>query len=234
MCRRRQNIFAINGFRQRACRPSCGLILKPWGERERSDQQIIGELQGKFSRHCRRQDLLPRRRRPFRSCAAKCRSSSSSTIRATIRELAEVLDKIDAGGEEERPVHLHQHRSALRDAAGGTDHRQGQAPTSSALPCSDVGATLATLLGGNNVNRFTIAGPQLSGDPAGAARFTANRRTGCWNTRCARRSATWCRCRSSSQLEPVGAAQQPRHLPAAQFGDALQACRSPAARSARR
>ncbi len=73
-----------------------GLILKPWGERERSDRSIIGELQGKFIGHCRRQDLCHRAFRHSRSAPAKCRSSSSSSIPATIRSVAEVLDKIDA------------------------------------------------------------------------------------------------------------------------------------------
>ena len=39
-----------------------------------------------------------------------------------------------------------------------------------------VGGTLATLLGGNYVNRFNLEGPLLPGDPAGAARARGCRR----------------------------------------------------------
>ena len=43
----KQNLFAINGF-PNAHSAFMGLILKPWGERERSDLSVMGELQPKF------------------------------------------------------------------------------------------------------------------------------------------------------------------------------------------
>ena len=43
----KQNLFAINGF-PTTHSAFMGLILKPWGERSRSDMAVMGELQPKF------------------------------------------------------------------------------------------------------------------------------------------------------------------------------------------
>ena len=43
----KQNLFAINGF-PNTHSAFMGLILKPWGERKRSDLSVMGELQPKF------------------------------------------------------------------------------------------------------------------------------------------------------------------------------------------
>ena len=146
----RQNLFAINGF-PTSHGAFVGLILKPWGERERSDLSIIGELQGKFMGVS---GVKPsqQRRRPFRSAPAKCRSSSSSHIRATIRSWPDARHD-RCGSEEERTVHLHQYRSAFSTPQAELIIDKDRA-NKLGVTMQDVGATLATLLGGNNVNRF--------------------------------------------------------------------------------
>ena len=61
---------------------------------------------------------------------------------------------------------------------------------------SDVGATLATLLGGNNVNRFNIQGRTyqvIAQVPRGVPRLG---RATAGLSACARHRATWCRLSS--------------------------------------
>ena len=82
----------------------------------------------------------------------------------------------------------------------------------------DVGTTLATLLGGNYVNRFTIDGRSYQVIPQVPRMY---RDSAQWLTRYQVRADQW-RHGAAVVLhhrQPVGSAKQPRHVPAAQFRD---------------
>ena len=170
--------------RSRTCSPSTafraphsaftGLIMKPGASA--SGRDLSGawhELQPKFT-SCRRASASsPSRLPPLPGGAGELAGASScSPIHGDYTRLAEVLDQLDAEAHEERPVHLHRRRPEVRHAAGRADRSTATRPTSSASPCSDIGATLATLLGGNYVNRFDLEGrsyqviPQVPRDRA--------------------------------------------------------------------
>ena len=176
-----------------------GLILKPWGERDRSDLSIMGELQPKFSRRCRRQRLCHRAFRHSGRCRRDAGRVRASPIPVTIRGLAEVLDKIDAEAkksglfiftnadlrfqtpqvelivDKDRANKLGVTMQRCRRHAGHPAWRQQRQPLHG-------------------------AGAQLSGDPAGAADRARERRPDPEATGCAHPMAPWCRCRPSSTI----------------------------------
>ena len=209
----RQNIFTINGSGNTHS-AFVGLILKPWGERERSDKQIIAELQPKFSG----------------ISGIKTFATAPSAIPIGAGEMPvefvlKVSRRLSAHrrgdgqarrrGEEERPLHLHQHGLALRDAADRTGHRQGsrqQARRDDAGCRHDAGDAARRQLR----QSFHDRRAQLPGDPASAAdvsRFSrvADTLSGSRDQRGHGAAVGF------YQHQPVGSAKQPRHFPAAQF-----------------
>jgi len=151
----RQNLFAINGF------PTphgafMGLILKPWGERERSDLSVMGELQGKFmgvagvNAFATAPSAIP-------VGAGEMPVEFVITYPGDYTQLATTLDAIDA---EAKKSGLFIFTNA--DLRFSTPQAELIVDKDRAnklgVTMQDVGATLATLLGGNNVNRFAVEG----------------------------------------------------------------------------
>jgi len=151
----RQNLFAINGF------PTphgafMGLILKPWGERERSDLSVMGELQGKFmgvagvNAFATAPSAIP-------VGAGEMPVEFVITYPGDYTQLASTLDAIDA---EAKKSGLFIFTNA--DLRFSTPQAELIVDKDRAnklgVTMQDVGATLATLLGGNNVNRFAVEG----------------------------------------------------------------------------
>ena len=151
----KQNLFAINGF------PSThsafmGLILKPWGERKRSDMSVMGELQPKF-KGVSGVNIFATAPSAIPVGAGEMPVEFVVTYPGDYARLAEVLDKLNA---EAMKSGLFIFTNAdLRFTTPQVEmivdkdraNRLG-------VTMQDVGATLATLLGGNNVNRFTVQG----------------------------------------------------------------------------
>lgn len=151
----RQNIFTINGLGNTHS-AFVGLILKPWGERERSDKQIIAELQPKFSgisgikTFATAPSAIP-------IGAGEMPVEFVIKYPGDYRRISEVMDKLDAEAK----------KSGLFIFTN-TDLRfetpqielviDKDRANKLGVTMQDVGTTLATLLGGNYVNRFTIDG----------------------------------------------------------------------------
>jgi hydrophobe/amphiphile efflux-1 (HAE1) family protein len=151
----RQNIFTINGLGN-AHTAFVGLILKPWGERDRSDKQIIGELQPKFSGISGMKTFAT-------APSAIPIGAGEMPVEFVIKypgdyqRISEVLDTLDAEAK----------KSGLFIFTN-TDLRfetpqielviDKDRANKLGVTMQDVGTTLATLLGGNYVNRFTIDG----------------------------------------------------------------------------
>jgi len=151
----RQNVFTINGMGSTHM-AFVGLILKPWEERARSDQQVIAELQRKIA-------AVPGVK-TFATAppaipigAGEMPVEFVLTYPGDYRQVADVLNKLDA--EAKRSGLFIFTNTDLRFETPQIEliidkdkaNRLG-------VRMSDVGTTLATLLGGNYVNRFTIQG----------------------------------------------------------------------------
>ncbi|MCA3573726.1 MAG: efflux RND transporter permease subunit, partial [Aestuariivirga sp.] len=151
----KQNLFAINGF------PSThsafmGLILKPWGERDRSDLSVLAELGPKFEA-VSGVDIFATAPSAIPVGAGDLPVEFVLTYPGDYTRLAEVLDQLKA---EAMKSGLFIFTNAdLRFQTPQVElivdkdraNRLG-------VTMQDVGATLATLLGGNNVNRFSVDG----------------------------------------------------------------------------
>jgi hydrophobe/amphiphile efflux-1 (HAE1) family protein len=151
----RQNLFAINGF-PTSHGAFMGLILKPWGERERSDLSVLGELQGKFmgvagvNAFATAPSAIP-------VGAGEMPVEFVITYPGDYTQLASTLDAIDA---EAKKSGLFIFTNA--DLRFSTPQAELVIDKDRAnklgVTMQDIGATLATLLGGNNVNRFAVQG----------------------------------------------------------------------------
>ncbi len=151
----KQNLFAINGF-PNAHSAFMGLILKPWGERGRSDLSVMGELQQKFA-SVAGVNIFATAPSAIPVGAGEMPVEFVVTYPGDYTRLAEVLDQLDA---EAKKSGLFIFTNAdLRFTTPQVEmivdkDRANQL----GVTMRDVGATLATLLGGNNVNRFTVQG----------------------------------------------------------------------------
>jgi hydrophobe/amphiphile efflux-1 (HAE1) family protein len=151
----RQNLFAINGF-PTSHGAFMGLILKPWGERERSDLSVLGELQGKFmgvagvNAFATAPSAIP-------VGAGEMPVEFVITYPGDYTQLASTLDAIDA---EAKKSGLFIFTNA--DLRFSTPQAELIVDKDRAnklgVTMQEVGATLSTLLGGNNVNRFAVEG----------------------------------------------------------------------------
>jgi multidrug efflux pump subunit AcrB len=151
----KQNLFAINGF------PSShsafmGLILKPWGERERSDLSVMGELQGKF-KAVSGVNIFATAPSAIPVGAGDLPVEFVLTYPGDYTRLAEVLEQLSA---EAMKSGLFIFTNAdLRFQTPQVELIVDKDRANKlGVTMQDIGATLATLLGGNNVNRFTVQG----------------------------------------------------------------------------
>ena len=151
----KQNLFAINGF-PNAHSAFMGLILKPWGERGRSDLSVMGELQPKFA-SVAGVNIFATAPSAIPVGAGEMPVEFVVTYPGDYTRLAEVLDQL--GAEAKKSGLFIFTNADLRFTTPQVElivdkDRANQL----GVTMRDVGATLATLLGGNNVNRFTVQG----------------------------------------------------------------------------
>ena len=151
----RQNLFAIDGF-PNSHSAFMGLILKPWEDRSRSDLTVMGELQPKF-KAVSGVNIFATAPSAIPVGAGELPIEFVLTYPGDYTRLADVLDKLDA---EAKKSGLFIFTNAdLRFQTPQVElivdkdraNRLG-------VTMQEIGATLATLLGGNNVNRFTVDG----------------------------------------------------------------------------
>jgi hydrophobe/amphiphile efflux-1 (HAE1) family protein len=151
----KQNLFAINGF-PNVHQAFMGLILKPWEDRTRSDLSVMGELQPKF-KAVSGVNIFATAPSAIPVGAGDLPIEFVLTYPGDYTRLADVLDQIKAEADKsglfiftDADLRFQTPQAELvvdKDRA----NRLG-------VTMQDVGATLATLLGGNNVNRFTVDG----------------------------------------------------------------------------
>ena len=151
----RQNLFAIDGF-PNTHQAFMGLILKPWDQRKRSDLSVMGELQPKF-KAVSGVNIFATAPSAIPVGAGDLPIEFVLTYPGDYTRLADTLDKLKAEADKSglfiftnADLRFQTPQVELvvdKDRA----NRLG-------VTMRDVGATLATLLGGNNVNRFTVDG----------------------------------------------------------------------------
>jgi multidrug efflux pump len=151
----RQNVFQINGF-PNSHSAFVGLILKPWAERERSDLSVMGELQPKLS-GVSGVSVFATAPSAIPVGAGEMPVEFVLTYPGDYTRLAEVLQKLEV---EAMKSGLFIFTNA--DLRFNTPQVELIVDKDKAnrlgVTMRDVGATLATLLGGNNVNRFIVQG----------------------------------------------------------------------------
>lgn len=151
----RQNLFAINGF-PNSHSAFMGFILKPWGDRNRSDLSVMGELQPKF-KAVSGVNVFATAPSAIPVGAGELPIEFVLTYPGDYTRLAEVLGRLKAEAA----------KSGLfiftnTDLRFSTPQAELIVDKDRAnklgVTMQDIGATLATLLGGNNVNRFSVQG----------------------------------------------------------------------------
>lgn len=151
----KQNLFAINGF-PNSHSAFLGLILKPWGERTRSDLSVMGELQPKF-KAVSGVNIFATAPSAIPVGAGEMPVEFVLTYPGDYTRLAETLDKLKA--EATKSGLFIFTNSDLRFSTPQVELIVDKDRANKlGVTMRDIGATLATLLGGNNVNRFSVQG----------------------------------------------------------------------------
>ncbi len=151
----KQNLFAINGF-PNTHTAFMGLILKPWEQRERSDLSVMAELQQKFA-NVAGVNIFATAPSAIPVGAGEMPVEFVVTYPGDYTRLAEVLDTLN--GEAMKSGLFLFTNADLRFTTPQVELIIDKDRANKlGVTMRDVGATLATLLGGNNVNRFTVQG----------------------------------------------------------------------------
>ena len=151
----KQNLFAINGF-QSTHSAFMGLILKPWEQRTRSDLSVMGELQPEF-KNVPGVNIFATAPAAIPVGAGDLPVEFVMTYPGDYTRLASTLDQME---KEANKSGLFIFTNAdLRFSTPQVELIVDKDRANKlGVTMQDVGATLATLLGGNNVNRFSIQG----------------------------------------------------------------------------
>ena len=216
----KEHVFIINGFGNDVHQAFAGILFKPWEERKRTQKQILQSLQPKVARHRRRRrrsrSRCPRCR--ARPAARRCSSSSRTTA-----------DYPSSSRRCWPTMQAEAHKSGLfiftdTDLKFETPQVELKIDHDKAnrlgITMQDIGGSLATLLGGNYVNRFNLYGRSYQVIPQVPRDF---RLTADWLKRYQVRTTDGALVPLSSvaTVDAVGAAQRADQLPAAQLGDAV-------------
>ncbi|MGE3831076.1 MAG: efflux RND transporter permease subunit [Parvibaculaceae bacterium] len=151
----RQNVFSISGLGS-VHQGFTGLILKPWKERHRSDQQIIGQMQGALGGIPGVKTFVTAPA-PIPIGAGEMPVEFVLTYPGDYQRVGEVLDKLDAEAKKSG-LFIFTNTDLRFETPQAELVINKDKANQLGISMADVGATLATLLGGNYVNRFTIQG----------------------------------------------------------------------------
>ena len=213
----KEHVFTINGMGD-VHQGFAGILLKPWGERTRTQKEVLTELEPRISSIATAQAIA------F-SPPALPGSVGGPPIQFVItttrdaRELADVLADVEKSARESGMFIFSD--SDLRFETPQIEfHIDHDKANRLGISMADIGSSLATLLGGNYVNLFDLYGRSYRVIPQVPRDFRLNES---WLTRYQIRTA-------SGTLVPLvecrddhadGAAERSHQLPAAQFGDAV-------------
>ena len=151
----KEHLFTINGMGD-VHQAFAGILFKPWKERERSQKQILQSLQGPVSQIANAQVFTF----PLPSLPGSIGGPPVQfvlTTTADYTQLAQVLDKIQTDAQKsgmfifiDSDLKFETPQIELK-----IDHDKANRL---GITMQDIGGSLATLLGGNYVNRFNLYG----------------------------------------------------------------------------
>jgi multidrug efflux pump len=151
----KEHVFTINGL-QDVHQAFAGILFKPWAERKRSQKQILQSLQGPVSQIANAQVFTF----PLPSLPGSIGGPPVQfvlTTTADYTQLAQVLEKIQTDARKsgmfifiDGDLKFETPQIELR-----IDHDKANRL---GITMQDIGGSLATLLGGNYVNRFNLYG----------------------------------------------------------------------------
>jgi multidrug efflux pump len=166
-----EHVFAINGFPD-VHQAFAGMLLKPWGERERNHQAILQELQPKIAA------IAPAQALTF-SPPALPGSVGGPPVQFVIttthdfRELADVLAEVEKSARESGMFIFSD--SDLRFETPQIEfHIDHDKANRLGITMAEIGNSLATLLGGNYVNLFDLYGRSYQVIPQVPREFRLN------------------------------------------------------------
>ena len=149
------NVFVLNGSAG-VHQAFAGMLLKPWGERERSQKEVLSELQPKLT-------TVPGASVLAFSPPALPGSSGGPPVQFVITttadydQLARVLDDLKQAAQESG-LFIFLDGDLQFDTPQIRVEIDSDKANSLGVSMRDVGGSLATLLGGNYVNRFNLYG----------------------------------------------------------------------------
>ncbi|MCP1336363.1 MexW/MexI family multidrug efflux RND transporter permease subunit [Futiania mangrovi] len=149
------NVFVLNGSAG-VHQAFAGMLLKPWGERERSQKEVLSELQPKLA-------TVPGASVLAFSPPALPGSSGGPPVQFVITttagydQLARVLDDLKQAAQESG-LFIFFDGDLQFDTPQIRVEIDSDKANSLGVSMRDVGGSLATLLGGNYVNRFNLYG----------------------------------------------------------------------------
>ncbi len=168
----KEHVFTINGMGD-VHQGFAGILLKPWGERERSQKEVLQELSPRSPSIATAQAIA------F-SPPALPGSVGGPPVQFVItttrdfRELADVLADVEKSARESGMFIFSD--SDLRFETPQIEfHIDHDKANRLGITMADIGGSLATLLGGNYVNLFDLYGRSYRVVPASAARLPAGR-----------------------------------------------------------
>ncbi len=199
------HVFAINGF-PNVHQGFAGVLLKPWDERSRSQKQILQSLQPKLAGLPSAQVLsFARPSLPTNSNGPPLQFVITTS--GDFKQLADVLDQLQKAARESG-MFLFTDTDLKFDTPQLEFKIDHDKANRLGISMQDIGGSLATLLGGNYVNRFNLYGrayqviPQVPRD----ARLTRD-----WLTRYQVRTASGALVPLST-VATVGESVQPTAL----------------------
>ncbi len=151
----KQNLFAISGF-PTSHGAFMGLILKPWAERTRSDLSVLNELQGAFKK-VSGVNIFATAPSAIPVGAGDLPVEFVLTYPGDYTRLAEVLDQLKAEANKSG-LFIFTNTNLRFETPQVELVVDKDRANKLGVTMQDIGATLATLLGGNNVNRFSVQG----------------------------------------------------------------------------
>jgi hydrophobe/amphiphile efflux-1 (HAE1) family protein len=167
----KEHVFAINGMGD-VHQGFVGVLLKPWGERERNHKQVLQDLQPKIA------GIAPAQALSF-SPPALPGSVGGPPVQFVItttrdfRELADVLAEVEKAARESGMFIFSDSdlRFETPQIEFNIDHDKANRL---GITMADIGNSLATLLGGNYVNLFDLYGRSYQVIPQVPREFRLN------------------------------------------------------------
>ncbi len=152
----REHVFAINGMGSDVHQGFSGILFKPWEERHRTQQQIMQELQPKVASIAGAQVFtFGRPSLPGSTGGAPLQFVITTT--ADYEQLAQVLDTMQTEAQKSG-LFIFTDKDLRFDTPQIEVKIDHDKANRLGITMQDIGNSLATLLGGNYVNRFNLYG----------------------------------------------------------------------------